>query len=105
MRLGTHSAGSGAAGTEAGASRPRTPGRETRCVCGRTALRGDAAGRWGTPAKKARPGGALRLRPHGAGGGTAGRTADIGVIIGLSCNLQDHIKEALMYLNTLLTMV
>ena len=38
-------------------------------------------------------------------GGTAGRTADIGVIIGLSCNLQDHIKEALMYLNTLLTMV
>ena len=68
MSLGTHSAGSGAAGTVAGASRPRTPGRETRCVCGRTALSGDAAGRWGTPAKKARPGGALRLRPHGAGG-------------------------------------
>jgi len=65
MRLGTHSAGTG---TVAGASRPRTPGRETRCVCGRTALSGDAAGRWGTPAKKARPGGALRLRPHGAGG-------------------------------------
>lgn len=28
-----------------------------------------------------------------------------GVFIGLSCNLQDHIKEGLMYLNALLTMV
>ena len=98
MSLGTHSAGSGAAGTVAGASRPRTPGREMRCVCGRTALSGDAGER-----RPRRPGRAARC----VYGRTAlgGGTADIGVIIGLSCNLQDHIKEALMYLNTLLTMV
>jgi hypothetical protein len=41
MRLRTHNAGGGAAGPEAGACRPRTPGKATRCVCACTAL-GDA---------------------------------------------------------------
>jgi hypothetical protein len=52
-----HSAGSGAAGAEAGANRARN--------------RQGGAGRWGTPSDKVRPCGAVRLQPHGAGGGTA----------------------------------
>lgn len=43
MQLPTHNAGGSTAGPEAGARQPRTPGRTTRCVCGGTALGGDAA--------------------------------------------------------------
>jgi len=60
MCLQTHSAGSGAAGIKAGASRPRTPGRASRRVCGRTALSGDAVGRDAGERRPSRPGRAAR---------------------------------------------